>query len=175
MNPRTLIHYLYPRLVALHDLDTEIALPQMVETPEGTVIERVRMPSNMRNSYHFMEASGVYLIGMLFCFPLLRVNVVSDNDENMVFWIGSSVSPQILSDLFGVDDVSAVNPRMVRFFCIACFFFLLLTSNSAYVTCAADNTLYPGSQYPQSTRPSTRTAFQDVCGSSGYGCNRNRV
>ena len=37
----------------------------------------------------------------------------------MVFWIGSSVSPQILSDLFGVDEVNAVNPHMVRLFCIA--------------------------------------------------------
>jgi protein transport protein SEC24 len=66
MSPRTLIYYLYPRLVALHDLDTEIALPQLVETPEGTVIEKVRMPCYMRNSYHFMEANGVYLLGMLF-------------------------------------------------------------------------------------------------------------
>ena len=75
MNPRTLIHYLYPRLVALHDLDTEIALPQMVESPEGTVVEKVRMPSYMRNSYHFMEANGVYLLGMFFlCFPLLRIS-----------------------------------------------------------------------------------------------------
>jgi protein transport protein SEC24 len=59
------MHYLYPRLVALHDLDNEIALPHMVETPEGTVIEKVRLPSCMRGSYFFMEASGVYLIGAL--------------------------------------------------------------------------------------------------------------
>jgi len=81
----------------LHDLDNEIALPRMVETPEGTVIEKVRMPSCIRSSYFFMEANGVYLI---------------DNEEIMVFWIGSSVSPQILKDLFGVDDLTAVNPRM---------------------------------------------------------------
>lgn len=98
--------------------------------------------------------------------------MISDNEESMVFWIGSSVSPQILSDLFGVDDINAVNPRMV---CIACFFLLLLTSNLACVTCAANITLYPSSQHHQSTRPSTRTAFQDVCGSSGYGCGRNRI
>jgi protein transport protein SEC24 len=59
------VHYLYPRLVALHDLDSEIALPQMVEISEGTVIEKIRMPSCMRNSHHFMEANGVYLIGGL--------------------------------------------------------------------------------------------------------------
>jgi protein transport protein SEC24 len=62
------MHYLYPRLVALHDLNTETALPQMVETSEGTVVEKIRMPSCMRNSYHFMEASGLYLIGGLLLF-----------------------------------------------------------------------------------------------------------
>lgn len=60
------MHYLYPRLVALQDLDTEIALPQSVETSEGTFTEKIRMPSCMRNSYHFMEADGVYLIGGYF-------------------------------------------------------------------------------------------------------------
>ena len=78
MSPRTLMNYLYPRLVALHDLDNEIALPQMLETPEGTVIEKVRMPSCIRSSYFFMEANGVYLIGEIFVFlmPIVDISVI---------------------------------------------------------------------------------------------------
>lgn len=32
-----------------------------------------------------------------------------------MIWVGNSVSPQILLDLFGVDDVNSVDPRMVSF------------------------------------------------------------
>ena len=38
----------------------------------------------------------------------------SDNGEVMMIWVGSSVSPQVLIDLFGVDDINNVNPRTVR-------------------------------------------------------------
>jgi protein transport protein SEC24 len=51
----TLIHYLYPQLVALHDLEDDAALPNE--------LGRISIPSTMRNSYHFMGANGIYLIG----------------------------------------------------------------------------------------------------------------
>lgn len=70
MSARTLMNYLYPRLLALHDLDDSIALPQMVENEDGTLSERILMPSCMRDSYFLMEAGGVYLIGTLYSFLL---------------------------------------------------------------------------------------------------------
>ena len=55
MSVRSTMHHLYPQLLALHDLDNEIALPK--ENGE------TEYPSLMRNSYMFMTSNGVYLIG----------------------------------------------------------------------------------------------------------------
>ncbi|KAG6828348.1 hypothetical protein H0H92_008287 [Tricholoma furcatifolium] len=51
---RNLIHYLYPQLMALHDLDDEIALPDQYG--------RTRLPSVTRNSHMYMQANGIYLV-----------------------------------------------------------------------------------------------------------------
>ena len=67
MSPRDLIYFLYPRLLALHDLDDQIALPlAAVEGETQAPIEQtpISMPSCMRNGHYFMEAGGIYLIGM---------------------------------------------------------------------------------------------------------------
>ncbi|KAF9788107.1 hypothetical protein BJ322DRAFT_605700 [Thelephora terrestris] len=87
---RSLVQYLYPPLISLHDLNETIALPDQVTG-------RLKIPSSMRNSHIFMSSNGVYLL---------------DNGEVMMIWIGNSVSPQILLDLFGVDDINLVDPRM---------------------------------------------------------------
>ena len=74
MSPRDLIYFLYPRLLALHDLDDQIALPLAAEdTVDGETQApmeqtQISMPSCMRNGHHFMEAGGIYLIGMSFSF-----------------------------------------------------------------------------------------------------------
>ena len=74
MSPRDLIYFLYPRLLALHDLDDQIALPFAVEdavdgeTQSPMARIPISMPSCMRNGHYFMEAGGIYLIGM--CFSL---------------------------------------------------------------------------------------------------------
>jgi hypothetical protein len=53
----------------------------------------------------------------------LKINLLSnttDNEELQVLWIGQSVSPQLLLDLLGVDDIFKVDIRIVR----VPFFFL---------------------------------------------------
>ncbi|KIP06361.1 hypothetical protein PHLGIDRAFT_19471 [Phlebiopsis gigantea 11061_1 CR5-6] len=92
MGVRNSMHHLYPRMLALHDLDDVIALPN----PDSGEIE---LPSLMRDSHLFMEGHGVYLI---------------DNEETMILWVGQSVSPQVLLDLFGVDDINSLDRRMTH-------------------------------------------------------------
>ena len=55
MGVKETMHYIYPRLLALHDLDDSIALPNSAG--------RIEYPSPMRASHLFMEANGIYLIG----------------------------------------------------------------------------------------------------------------
>lgn len=38
----------------------------------------------------------------------------ADNEEFMIFWVGSSVDREVLFDLFGVDDLMTLDPHMVR-------------------------------------------------------------
>jgi hypothetical protein len=40
----------------------------------------------------------------------------TDNEEMAVFWVGLSSSPTQIKDLFGVDDVNDLDPRLVGIF-----------------------------------------------------------
>ncbi|EAU89424.2 protein transporter SEC24 [Coprinopsis cinerea okayama7 len=96
MDLRSLIYRIYPRLLALHDLDQTIALPQERKAEDGSLFTTISYPSCTRASHYFMESGGIYLI---------------DNEEVMIFWVGTGVSPQLLQDLFGVDDFMQLSPH----------------------------------------------------------------
>lgn len=89
LSVRSTMFHLYPRLLAIHDLDDQIALPNA----EGWV----DMPSLMRASHLFMVAHGIYLV---------------DNEDMMILWIGAGASPQLLLDMFGVDDFVNLDPHL---------------------------------------------------------------
>ncbi|KAF9517526.1 hypothetical protein BS47DRAFT_1371371 [Hydnum rufescens UP504] len=88
MGATSLLSYLYPRLIAIHDLDEHVGIPDLNSS-------WIPLPTPMRPSYLYMEAHGAYLI---------------DNGELTVLWIGAATSPQILHDLFGVDNLDEI-PR----------------------------------------------------------------
>ena len=120
MSVRRTIYHLYPRFMALHDLTDNIALPPPPpsEQENGTGVETsLQLPSLMRDTFMGMHADGVYVIGELdvlhFVLHGLECGNFADNEEIMVLWIGSSVSPQVLLDLFGVESPHVIDPSIV--------------------------------------------------------------
>lgn len=57
MSVRSLKHHLYPRFIALHDLEDSACFPD----PETG---KLAIPSAMRCTHIDMTANGVYLIGL---------------------------------------------------------------------------------------------------------------
>jgi len=52
------------------------------------------------------------------------------NGEVAIIWLGAAVSPQILDDLWGVDDLQNLDTRMVR---SSLFSLLRISSTSSYL------------------------------------------
>ncbi|KAB5518733.1 hypothetical protein GE09DRAFT_510725 [Coniochaeta sp. 2T2.1] len=71
--------YLYPRMIALHNLQPEEGFPD----PQTG---HLKMPPQMRTSFSRVEVGGVYLV---------------DNGQQCLLWFHSQTSPELISDLFG--------------------------------------------------------------------------
>ena len=87
----SVIELLYPRFFPIHALQEGDCFPR---ADDG----RFQMPLQMRTSYQRMESHGAYLV---------------ENGETAILWLGNAVSPQILQDLYGVDDAKDLDTRMV--------------------------------------------------------------
>lgn len=87
----TIMSLLYPRIMAIHDLAEKYGFP-------GTN-GRLRLPRFMRASYQYMVADGAYLL---------------DNGDVAMLWFGNAVNPQIVDDLYGVENVDELDTRMTR-------------------------------------------------------------
>ncbi|WVF67842.1 hypothetical protein IAT40_002603 [Kwoniella sp. CBS 6097] len=85
------LNLLYPRLLAIHDLADDVGFPD----GKG----RLKLPTFMRASYGWMVAEGAYLL---------------TNGEVAMVWFGGAVNPQIVDDLFGVDNLQDIDVRMTR-------------------------------------------------------------
>ena len=84
--------YLYPRMIALHNLEPEEGFPD-AETGH------LRLPATLRASFSRVEPGGVYIL---------------DNGQTTLLWMHEQTSPNLLQDLFGpeVDSLKALDPYM---------------------------------------------------------------
>lgn len=91
MGPAELSWYLYPRMIALHNLDPG----------EGFADENghLKVPHAVRASFSQVEEGGAYLV---------------DNGQILLLWLHSQVSPNLLEDLFGegVDSLQKLDSNL---------------------------------------------------------------
>ena len=69
MSVRNMVQSLYPTLLALHDLEEDIALPD-------PATGKLSWPTQMRASHVYMSAHGLYLIGE---YSIFGINVLKSN------------------------------------------------------------------------------------------------
>ncbi|KAF2742701.1 Sec23/Sec24 family protein [Sporormia fimetaria CBS 119925] len=83
MGPLELSLYLYPRIIAIHNLDEKDGFPN----EKG----HLKMPSTIRATFGKMEEGGAYIV---------------DNGQICLLWLHANVSPNLLEDLFGPGQTS---------------------------------------------------------------------
>ncbi|GAA5909830.1 hypothetical protein JCM6882_002689, partial [Rhodosporidiobolus microsporus] len=83
------VRMLYPRMLAVHLFADEVGFPD----ERGQLV----LPPCMRTSYSRMEPHGAYLV---------------ENGERAILWLGQGISPQILQDIYGVENLDELDTRM---------------------------------------------------------------
>lgn len=73
--------YLYPRMIAVHNLQPE-------EGFADPATGHLKLPPTMRNTFSKVEPGGVYLM---------------DNGQQCILWFHAQTSPNLIQDLFGED------------------------------------------------------------------------
>ncbi|GAA99536.1 hypothetical protein E5Q_06237 [Mixia osmundae IAM 14324] len=84
-----LVELLYPRMLSIHDLPADAGFPD----ESGKLV----VPELIRTSYARLVPHGAYII---------------ENGEVAILWLGHAVSPQILTDLYGVESLEDLDIRM---------------------------------------------------------------
>ncbi|GAA5958456.1 hypothetical protein JCM21900_001476 [Sporobolomyces salmonicolor] len=84
-----IVRMLYPRMLAVHLFTDEVGFPD----ERGRLV----LPPLIRTSYARMEPHGAYLV---------------ENGEKAILWLGQSVSPQILQDVYAVENLDEIDTRM---------------------------------------------------------------
>lgn len=79
MGPLELSLYIYPRMIALHNLQPEEGFAD-AETGH------LKLPPSIRASFSRVEPGGVYLV---------------DNGQQCLLWLHAQTSPNLITDLFG--------------------------------------------------------------------------
>ena len=99
---------LYPRMLPIHTFEEDVGF----RGENG----RIKLPPLMRISYARMEPNGAYLIGASFLhtseIEADDRRIETENGEIAILWLGSSVSPQILQDLYAVENLDELDTRM---------------------------------------------------------------
>lgn len=111
MNVSESRHFIYPRLFSLHDMSSEVGLPDELRDGEGvsdgddgdsgsgsgssTVGPlHLRLPSLLNLSHERLCSEGIYLL---------------DNGLELLMWIGRGVNPAIIQTLFDVHSLDHVD------------------------------------------------------------------
>ncbi|KAJ3328411.1 COPII coat Sec23p-Sfb3p heterodimer component [Blyttiomyces sp. JEL0837] len=92
MNMRESTAYFYPRMVPVH------VMPPQAGTPNAR--GRIQFPASIRVSIERLEADGIYLL---------------ENGFQVFCWVGRKASSENLAQLFGVENVEAVDISMRMF------------------------------------------------------------
>ncbi|KAG9304124.1 hypothetical protein G9A89_019686 [Geosiphon pyriformis] len=79
----------YPRMLPVHNLTEQAGLPDS----NG----KVRLPPLIRVSYARLEPEGAYLL---------------ENGQILIFWLGRQISQEFLRNVFDVDSIDHVDPKI---------------------------------------------------------------